>query len=124
MRYTIVIIKTLAALAVMGTVSFVAAEIKAYPVPWVPEAGREGKIISGNYNDGITFSGLPSSGDIYIYNINGMLVRRVTFSDPAGGRLRLYGTNDTDSGYISSGVYIWKVIADGISKTGKLIIVR
>ncbi|OGS18929.1 MAG: hypothetical protein A2219_07865 [Elusimicrobia bacterium RIFOXYA2_FULL_50_26] len=124
MRYKIIIARALTALAVMGNMGFVSADIKAYPVPWVPEAGREGKIVSGNYTDGITFAGLPSSGDIYIYNINGMLVRRVTFSDPVGGHLRLYGANDSNGGYISSGVYIWKVVGDGISKTGKLIVVR
>ncbi|HBU69598.1 MAG TPA: hypothetical protein DEE98_04355 [Elusimicrobia bacterium] len=110
----------LAAWVLLAAASGLYAEIKAYPVPWIPE---DGKVRTGNVDDGITFSGLPASGEILIYTSVGNLVRKVELASPAGGKLSLFGKDDGFAP-VPSGVYVWKVKAPNILKTGKIVVVR
>lgn len=111
--------------AVIFILSVAAAytEVKVYPVPWVPQAGIEGKIQTGG-KDGITFSGLPQSGEITICSISGAIVRHIEFSDNSTGIIKLFGESDSSNEYAASGIYIWRVTAPGLTSKGKLIIIR
>ncbi len=60
--------------------SVATAEVAVAPVPWIPESG---KTKTGNLTDGITFRGVPPQGEIYIYTVNGNLVRKIVCNNSA-----------------------------------------
>ena len=114
MKKTIVVI-------VLGVVLFTLplfADIKCYPVPWVPDGG---KLATGDWNDGITFIDLPNTGDILIYTTTGKFVKKITFSNTT--TQKWFGT-DQNNEKVASGVYLWVVKGADTTKTGKLIVIR
>lgn len=102
---------------VAGGVPLFAADMYAYPIPWVPEGS---KTRLGNATDGIHFANAPAQGEIYIYTVTGALVAHFDYS---GVVPQWLGKNDKgeDSG---SGVYLWVLKSGGSTETGKLIVIR
>ncbi|MGA2090202.1 MAG: T9SS type A sorting domain-containing protein [Endomicrobiales bacterium] len=97
------------------------ADVIAYPNPWIPADPNPAR---GTLAGGITFSGLPSGsgGDIYVYTVSGNQVIHISFNN-SGGTEKWTGKN-SDGVYVASGVYLWVVKTDQLTKTGKIVIVR
>ena len=94
------------------------ADIKCYPVPWIPD---DGKLATGTWNDGITFMDLPNTGEILIYTTTGKFVEKIAFSNTT--TQKWFGT-DQNGDKVASGVYLWLVKGADTTKTGKLIVIR
>ena|GEM_PF-2415792 len=110
----------LSTFALMGALSLAIADVKVFPTPWAPESGKPQL---GNLTDGITFTGMPQYGDLYIYTIKGELVRHISIANPYSLFIQWNGKND-DGSNVASGVYLWEVKSSEASKTGKLVIIR
>jgi len=89
-----------------------------YPVPWVPEDGKEE---TGTLEGGITFTNLAPPCEIRIYRISGELVKRITVEDEL--QKKWFG-DDKRGTPVASGVYFWIVQSHDDKKTGKLMIIR
>ena len=113
-------VKHFSSFALIGIPNLSVNDVKCFPVPWVP-AGN--KASTGNKDDGITFMGLPEQGEISIYTITGMLVRKIAFESNIEGVVQWDGTNEAEE-TTASGVYLWIVKSPDGKKTGKLMIVR
>jgi len=75
------------------------------------------------YHQGITFTGLASECDIYIYDITGRLVKHIVHDD--GEYYEKWEDITNESGeQLASGVYFFLVKSKGHHQTGKLVIVR
>lgn len=94
------------------------ADIKCYPVPWVPD---DGKLATGDWSSGITFIDLPNTGEISIYTTTGKFVDKIAFSNTT--TQKWLGT-DQNGNKVASGVYLWLVKGADTTKTGKLIVIR
>ncbi|MCS7151465.1 MAG: fibronectin type III domain-containing protein [Endomicrobia bacterium] len=106
--------------AIMSVQSYSLDDIKCYPVPWVPEDGLSH---TGTIQEGIRFINLPPKGEILIYSVSGMLVKKIDFTEEDNGEIVWYGT-DHNGREVSSGVYLWIVKVSENKKTGKLLIIR
>ncbi|MBI4657023.1 MAG: T9SS type A sorting domain-containing protein [Elusimicrobia bacterium] len=99
--------------------------VYSYPVPFRPYGPNAGLGAgqTGTESDGITFSNLPQKGRIEIYTLDGRLVK--TIQIPENLTIpKIKWNAATDSGSkVASGVYIWRVVSDSNSKTGKLMII-
>jgi len=82
-----------------------------FPNPFVTGGGRR-----------LTFGGLPVSANIRIYSLEGRLIREISESDGDGGA-EWDGLNG-DGEPVGSGIYIYIVSSGGVSKFGKLAVVR
>ncbi|MCX5781686.1 MAG: T9SS type A sorting domain-containing protein [Elusimicrobia bacterium] len=100
--------------------SLLLADVSVAPVPWIPESG---KAKTGTLAEGVTFRGVPSSGEISIYTISGNLVRKIECNNDVTVNTKWDGKNDSGQ-YVSSGVYLWVVKSSEKTQTGKLIVVR
>ena len=112
--------KTISAI-ILGVMLFTLplfAEIKCYPVPWVPD---DGKLATGDWTNGITFVDLPNTGEISIYTATGKFVVKIAFSNTT--TQNWLGT-DKNGDKVASGVYLWLVKGADTTKTGKLIVIR
>ena len=72
--------------------------------------------------NGVTFTRLTMDADIYVYTISGELVRRMEKTgniDSIGWDLR-----NGVGAKVASGVYLYFIKAEGISKKGKMIVIR
>lgn len=105
-------------------------ELKAYPVPFRPYGPHAGNGIgqTGTESAGITFENVPQAGKIEIYTLDGRLVNKINIPDNlscSGGHCYQVNWNvRTESGErAASGVYIWRVVAGGKSKFGKLMVI-
>lgn len=113
--------------AMLGAlVQAIPASFKAFPVPFRPngpEAGS-GPGQTGTEAGGITFEGVPQSGNIDIYTLDGRLVRKLVIPDNLTFPYRVNWDVKTISGErAASGVYIWRVVSGGSAKTGKLMVI-
>ena len=90
----------------------------AYPVPFRPNAGNPAKY--GSWNDLITFTQIPSYGEIKIYTITGELVRELDIIPPS----MKWDLKNSGGQTVASGVYIWKISSGGNTKTGKLMVIK
>ncbi|GEM_PF-4469400 len=92
-------------------------EAFSYPVPWRPNDNDPANGTSA----GITFANVPANGEIKIFTVNGDWVRTLYL----GGASTVIWDGRNDRGdYAASGVYLWHLKGDAVSKTGKLIVVR
>ena len=92
------------------------AKPHAFPVPFVATNPDH---VS---NQGITFTDLPGSGSIKIFNILGERV--VELPVAPGELLKLWNLNNSSGKAVSTGVYIY-IVESGDSKTkGKVVVIR
>jgi hypothetical protein len=100
---------------------------KAYPVPFRPNGPQAGTGPgqTGTEATGITFEGVPQTGKIEIYTLDGRLVKNIPIPDNLPFPYIVNWDVKTASGEkAASGVYIWRVVSGANSKTGKLMIIR
>ncbi|MBI4063608.1 MAG: fibronectin type III domain-containing protein [Elusimicrobia bacterium] len=93
------------------------ADSVAYPVPWRPNDNDP----SNGDGSGITFDNLPSTGEITIYDFQGNIVKTLKL---AGASQSKWDGRNEEGENVASGVYIWRLVSSGSSKTGKLMIIR
>ncbi|MGD9899473.1 MAG: FG-GAP-like repeat-containing protein, partial [Calditrichaceae bacterium] len=74
------------------------------------------------YHDEIIFGGIPERAEIYIYSINGKLIRNINKLPDFGGIS--WDLKDTDGKRVATGVYIFIIKSAGYDKSGKIVIVR
>ncbi len=84
----------------------------AYPVPYNPATQRE-----------ITFTLLPTQGNIKIYTVTGELVREIGFSSPVDGKVT-WDARNTQGEDLGSDVYVYIISSGDNKKFGKLMVVR
>ena len=84
----------------------------AYPVPFVE--GRD---------DFIRFTGLPVTGTIKVYTVEGEEVACLDIL-PADSGLKRWDRLNSSGNTTAAGVYIYEIESSGQKTTGKLIIVR
>ncbi len=90
----------------------VVGPINAYPNPVRPETGVSQ----------VTFVNLPLSAKIEIFNINGLHLASV---DAAEGETVAFWNMLTKNGdAVSSGVYIYTIVSEGNSRSGKIMVIR
>lgn len=111
--------------ALLGTMDESVKDTYAFPVPFRPNGPNAGAGAgqSGVETDGITFTNVPQSGNVEIYTLDGRLVRKLPI--PSGLVLpKIKWDVRAESGTrVASGVYIWRVVSGGNSKTGKLMVI-
>ena len=112
--------KQLSVFALIGVLNYSTVDTKVYPVPWIPEDGKQ---LTGTIQDGIRFINLPVEGEILVYTLTGELVVNLDFDASSNGEKVWYGKNQ-DEQEVASGVYLWLVQTSRDKKTGKLIIIR
>lgn len=106
--------------ALIGGADTAVADVYAFPVPFRPHGPNAGTGAgqTGTEAAGITFTNLPSEGAIEIYTVDGGLVRRLDIpANLAPARLSW-------DAKAASGVYVWRVVSGGNSKTGRLMVIR
>lgn len=111
--------------ALLGTVDESVKDTYAFPVPFRPNGPHAGSAQGGTGTeaDGITFSNIPQRGDVEIYTLDGRLVKKLSI--PSGLVLPKLKWDVRTSGgeRAASGVYLWRVVSGGNSKTGKLMVI-
>lgn len=108
-------------------VQSIPSHFKAYPVPFRPNGPQAGTGPgqTGTEAAGITFEGVPQTGKIEIYTVDGRLVRNLPIPDNLPFPYVVKWDVRTASGEkAASGVYIWRVVSGSNSKTGKLMVIR
>ncbi|MEJ2054136.1 MAG: T9SS type A sorting domain-containing protein, partial [Calditrichaceae bacterium] len=70
----------------------------------------------------LTFAGLPENVSIYIFDMNGRLVKTIKESTYYGGIQ--WDLKDENDRPVHSGVYLYRIVHSGEEKLGKLVIVR
>ena len=95
------------------------SEVSVYPVPFRPNSTVAK---NGTVTDGITFTNLPSEGEIKIFTKKGELIKKITFnSENPTYNWDVKNDNGTD---VASGVYIWRIKSGSNSKKGKLMVIK
>ena len=108
----------------------ISKNFQVYPVPFRPngpnagtgpnQTGAEGSCA----NCGINFAGVPQSGNIEIYTLDGRLVKTIVIPGTLSFPYVVKWDVKTASGEkTASGVYIWRVVSGTNSKTGKLMVI-
>ncbi|MBI4349839.1 MAG: T9SS type A sorting domain-containing protein [Elusimicrobia bacterium] len=113
--------------ALLGSlVESIPSSFKAFPVPYRPygpQAGA-GQGQTGTEAGGITFEGVPQTGRIEIYTLDGRLVRKLAIPDNLTFPYRVvWDVRTVSGGRAASGTYIWRVSSGGNAKTGKLMVI-
>ena len=113
--------------ALLGSaVQTIPSHFKAYPVPFQPygpNAGS-GQGQTGTESGGISFEGVPQTGQIEIYTLDGRLVKKLSIPPTLTDPFVLKWDVKTASGSrAASGVYIWRVVSESGTKTGKLMVI-
>jgi hypothetical protein len=111
--------------AVIGAIDDSVRDVFAFPVPFRPNGPQAGtgQGQTGTEAAGITFTNVPQSGRIEIYTLDGRLVTKIAI--PAGLIMPEVKWDVRTAGgeRAASGVYIWRVVAGGNAKTGKLMVI-
>lgn len=102
-------------LAVVGTsrLLYAAADLSAvvaFPNPYRASRGN------------LTFGFLPAQAEIYIYDVQGQLVRSLAERDGDGGIT--WAGDNSEGKMLAAGIYYYRVVAAGTSKVGTLALVR
>ncbi len=116
------------------TVAFYNLDVYVYPNPWRWDANygkrgyqnRDGLEIKSRSNR-IHFSNLPKVCKIYIYSLDGDLVREFVHDFPDGGPASMHDTWDMitrNTQAVVSGLYYWVVESDKRTQMGKLVILK
>ncbi len=110
--------------ALLGAaVQTISSTFKAYPVPFQPygpNAGN-GQGQTGTEAEGITFLDVPQTGRIEIYTLDGRLVKKIPL--PPTGNFIKWDVKTASGARAASGVYIWRVVSESGTKTGKLMVI-
>lgn len=112
--------------AVLGSlVQAIPSYFKAYPVPFRPNGPKAGTGPgqTGTEAAGITFEGVPQTGKIEIFTLDGRLVRTIAIENPPPSNTVNWNVRTATGEKVASGVYIWRVVSGPNSKTGKLMVV-
>ena len=113
--------------ALLGSlVQSIPSTFKAFPVPFRPNGPQAGAGIgqTGTEAGGITFEGVPQTGNIEIYTLDGRLVKKLPIPNNLIWPYQVIWNVKTASGdRAASGVYIWRVVSGGNAKTGKLMVI-
>lgn len=112
--------------AVIGAADSSVADVYAFPVPWRPfgpDAGT-GPGKSGTEAAGISFTNLPSQGEVQVYTLDGRLVRRLGIPPNLAPARLSWDVRNEDGEAVASGVYIWRVASGANAKTGRLMVIR
>jgi hypothetical protein len=112
--------------AILGQILSEVKNIYVFPVPFRPNGPNAGNGAgqTGTESEGITFANIPQTGDIEIYTIDGRVVRKIEIPlDLVVSKIK-WDVKNSSGEKVVSGVYIWRVVSGGDSKTGKLIIIR
>lgn len=98
----------------------------AFPVPFRPHGPNAGTGPgqTGTLSSGITFTNLPSEGTIEIYTLSGQLVRRLELPPNLATPTLSWDVRNGAGETVASGVYLWRVISHGNSKTDRLMVIR
>lgn len=102
------ILKTLSVVALCTAPLF--AETRAFPVPFTPSKGHTS----------ITFTELPGSGSIKIYDVSGELVTELPIAP--GEILKGWNVTNSSGKKLVSGVYFY--VVNEAKKRGKLVVIR
>ncbi|MCG2725876.1 MAG: hypothetical protein L6420_06410 [Elusimicrobia bacterium] len=92
--------------------------VYAYPVPFRPNAGNIARY--GSWNDGITFTNLPSEGKIRIYTISMELVKTLEITPNEIN----WDIKNSNGEIVASGIYVWEIVSGKNRKTGKLMVIK
>ncbi|MDX2129783.1 MAG: S8 family serine peptidase [Chloroherpetonaceae bacterium] len=88
-------------------------QVYTYPNPYKSSSGK-------GY---IMFANLTQSGNLYIYNTLGKVIKTLSFNNEFGGVKWFLDSNSGES--VSSGVYLYRITSPSLpEKQGKLIIIR
>lgn len=111
--------------SVMGTLDESVKDVYAFPVPFRPNGGGRGigSGMTGTAAEGITFTNLPQRGNIEIYTLDGLLVRKIAIPDNLSLPQVKWDVKNSAGEKVQSDVYIWRVTSGGNTKTGKLMII-
>jgi len=105
------------AYTIMGGPEYELNNAHVYPVPYNAQEDKN------RYHQGITFVGLASECDIYVYDITGRLVKHIVHDD--GDYYEKWEDITNENGeQLASGVYFFLVKSKGYHQTGKLVIIR
>ena len=114
--------------AMFGALSTSVDNIFVYPVPFRPygpqaglgkgQTGMEGTC----HGCGINFASLPQNGHIEIYTPDGRLVKKLVIDGSSTSGLQ-WDVKTASGERAASGVYIWRVVSNGKSKMGKLMVI-
>jgi len=107
--------------ALMGVPDTDVSLVRAYPVPFSPNAGNSDRY--GDWTRLITFTDLPSYGKIRIFTIAGDLVRTLDVA-PQDVNTKKWDVRNSAGQIVASGVYIWEIVSGKNRKTGKLMVVK
>jgi|GEM_PF-3468229 len=91
--------------------SLMGADPHAFPVPFVAKKHQN-----------ISFTNLPQSGTIKIFNMVGEKV--VELSIPLGAGIRSWNVKNDEGDNVATGVYFFSVSSGNQKTTGKLVIIR
>lgn len=116
----------LSVFAMIGGADSSVSDAYAFPVPFRPHGPNAGTGAgqTGTEAAGITFTNLPSEGTIEIWTLDGRLVRRLDIPPNLAPARLSWDAKTRNGGAAASGVYLWRVVSGGNSKTGRLVIVR
>lgn len=111
--------------SIMGTVDESVKNVYAFPVPFRPNGGARGigSGMTGTAAGGITFTNLPQRGNIGIYTLDGLLVRKIPIPDNLAQPQLNWDVKNSAGEKVQSDVYIWRVVSGDNVKSGKLMII-
>lgn len=111
--------------ALLGTVDESVKNVYAFPVPFRPNGPKAGIGAgkTGTAAGGITFTNLPQRGNIEIYTLDGILVRKISIPDNLALAQLAWDVRNDSGDKVRSDVYIWRVVSGSNVKTGKLMII-
>ena len=69
----------------------------------------------------MSFSNLPGLSTVYMFNLNGVLVREI---DGSSNDAAIWDLKDHNGAQIATGIYIYHIKADGFEKLGKISVIR
>ena len=69
----------------------------------------------------MSFSNLPGLSTVYLFNLNGFLVRKI---DGSSNDAAIWDLKDHNGAQIATGIYIYHIKADGFEKLGKISVIR
>ncbi|GAB4032386.1 MAG: hypothetical protein Fur0012_10900 [Elusimicrobiota bacterium] len=111
---------------ILGQTDDSVKDVYAFPVPFRPNGPEkgEGSGQTGSEEKGITFANIPQYGYIEIYTIDGRLVYKINIPPNLIEPKIKWDVKNSEGKKVASGVYIWRIVSGGNSKTGKLIVVK
>lgn len=111
--------------ALFGAQDLAVRNVKAYPVPFRPNGPQagSGQGQTGTEAGGITFENIPQAGNIEIYTLDGRLVKKIGIPENLPIQKLVWDVKTSSGEKAASGVYIWRVVSGGESKTGKLMVI-